>query len=122
MLSENVQREDLTDSEKGDAINEIRSESEMSNVRLATKLGVNESSIRRWLQAAGYPEEVKAMTKAGEVTDYSLRPIATLDTPQEQIKTAMHIRDNGMGYREKGGGKTTHPTDSAEQTLISDGL
>ncbi|MCM0758494.1 hypothetical protein M7775_07910 [Sporomusa sphaeroides DSM 2875] len=92
----------MTDSEKGEAVEQIRSGSEpkISNVKLAEKLGVGESSVRRWLQAAGYPEEVKQMTKDGTVADKSLRPIADLSTPQEQVKTAEYIRDNELNYRQ----------------------
>ena len=100
MLIENIQRDDLTDSEKGKSIQGIRTACEVSNVKLAEKLGIAESTVRLWLQAAGYPEEVQQMTKDNEVSDYQLRPIAALETPQEQVKTAIHIRDNDLGYKE----------------------
>ena len=102
MLSENLQRDDLTDSEKGEAIENIRvSHSGTISIReLAEKLGKSKSDVHRWLQAAGYPEEVKEMTKSGNVTDKAISPIAHLDTPQEQIKVATHIRDNDLNYRQ----------------------
>lgn len=98
MLSENIQRDDLTDSEKGEAIQGLDTVSRLSNVKLAAKLGVSEFSVRLWLKAAGYPDEVKQMTKDGTVTDKALSPIASLATPQEQLKTAEYIRDNDLGY------------------------
>ena len=100
MLSENLQREDLTDSEKGEAVEQIRtSQTGTVGIReLAQKLGVSKSDVHRWLQAAGYPEEVKQMIKQEEVTDYAISPIVQLETPQEQVKTAEYIRDNELNY------------------------
>lgn len=100
MLIENIQRDDLTDSEKGKSVESMRQTVAISNRELARKLGVDEISIRRWLKAAGYPEEVQQMTKDNQVSDYAISPIASLETPQEQIKTAEHIRDNDLGYKE----------------------
>lgn len=102
MLSENLQREDLTDSEKGEGIEELRnsSASTISNREIARKFGIDEKLVRLWLQAAGYPEEVKQMTKEGSVTDKAISPISSLTTPEERVKTAEYIRDNELNYRQ----------------------
>lgn len=100
MLSENLQRDDLTDSEKGKAVQNLVTQSGSSLREVAKKLGIPFSNVQRWHQAAGYPEEVQQMTKDNQVSDYAISPIAILDTPQEQIKTAEHIRDHELNYRQ----------------------
>ena len=104
MLSENLQRKDLSEVEKAEEIYEIRTRFDGSNVQLGRKLGVTEAYIRYLLSLANFPEPVKAMVKSEEVSAKSLRPLAQLGskespvTPLVQVKVAKHIRDNHLNY------------------------
>lgn len=100
MLSENLQRKDLSEVEKADTLKEILSSrtTEVSLRDIGKKLGVHFDYVRHLLNLAGYPTEVKQMVKSEELSAKSVRPLAQLQTPQEQIKVAEHIRDNGLNY------------------------
>ncbi|MEG6584187.1 ParB/RepB/Spo0J family partition protein [Dendrosporobacter sp. 1207_IL3150] len=97
MLSENLQRKDLSEVEKADVLKEIYVTSQRSGREMAAKLGLTLSYLQSLLSLAGYPTEVKQMIKTEEITAYQSRPLAQLQTPQEQIKVAEHIKSKGGG-------------------------
>lgn len=99
MLSENLQRKDLSEVEKAEAIHEMYSgNTGMSLRQIAKKIGINHMYLYNLLQLHGYPTEVKDMVKSEEVSAKSVRPLSQLQTPQEQIKVAEHIKDHGLNY------------------------
>lgn len=100
ILSENLQRKDLSEVEKAEAIHEIQTVTGLPLRSIAKKMGVTHPYLVYLLQLHGYPEEVKEMVKSDEVSAKSIRPLSQLDTPAEQIKVAEHIRDNELSYKQ----------------------
>ncbi len=104
MLSENLQRKDLSEVEKAEEIAEVMSQTSVSTREVAKRLGVDQGYIVRLLQLHKLPSEVKAMVKSEEVTAYQVRPLAQLGTkdspvtPLVQVKVAEYIRDNHLNY------------------------
>ena len=100
ILSENLQRKDLSEVEKAEAIHDIQTVTGLPLRNIAKKIGVTHPYLVYLLQLYGYPEEVKEMVKSDEVSAKSIRPLSQLDTPTEQIKVAEHIRDNELSYKQ----------------------
>lgn len=106
MLSENLQRKDLSEVEKAETIKELLSSqgTKFTIREAASKLGIGKSYLDSLLNLAGYPTEVKAMVKSEKITAYQARPLAQLGskheppTEQLQVKVAEHIRDNHLNY------------------------
>jgi ParB/RepB/Spo0J family partition protein len=104
MLSENLQRKDLSEVEKADEINEVVSETPDGIRGIARKLGVDHGYIVRLLQLHKLPTPIKEMVKSEEITAYQARPLSQLGTkespvtPELQVKVAEYIRDNHLNY------------------------
>ena len=80
MLSENLQRKDLSEVEKAEGIWEyMRCDSALSPREIAKKLGIAESYLRSLLTLHGYPSEVKQMVKNGEIAANTTIPLKQLD-------------------------------------------
>jgi ParB family chromosome partitioning protein len=96
-LSENLQRNDLTEVEKAELIEKLSSQWTDSSIRkIADKLGLKKSYVAELLKIAKYPSEVKAMIQRGEVSAANLRALSELDTDEQKIKAAKVIRDNEL--------------------------
>ena len=100
MLSENLQRKDLTEVEKAEAIWEYKVESHFPVRQIADKLGVTHTYINNLLSIHGYPDEVKLMIKAGELAANTTVPLKQLETDTEKIKTAQFIADNELNHKQ----------------------
>jgi len=71
-LSENVQRVDLDPRDKADTCKYLFDR--LGSVRnVAKRLGVSETTVRRWLDYAAVPQEMKDLVAAGKIS----RPLAT---------------------------------------------
>lgn len=107
MLSENIQRKDLSAKEKADGIWEYKmfarrtDGKELSTRELSAKLGIKSHVyVHDLLTFHGYPNEVKEMEYDGKVSEKSLRPIRELETDTEKIKTAQYIADNELNHKQ----------------------
>ena len=107
MLSENIQRKDLSAKQKADGIWEYKmfarrtDGKELSTRELSAKLGIKSHVyVHDLLTFHGYPNEVKEMEYDGKVSEKSLRPIRELETDTEKIKTAQYIADNELNHKQ----------------------
>lgn len=96
-LSENLQRSDLTEVEKGEGIIKLSSEWTSFSIRkFASKLGLKKSYVSELLKIAKYPDKVKDMIQSGEVSAANLRALSELETDEQKIKAAEVIRDKEL--------------------------
>lgn len=100
MLSENLQRKDLTEVEKAEAIFDYLTQLSISAYALSKKIGITEAYISHLLSLHGYPTEVKQLVKSGDVSAESVRPLKQLETDTEKIKTAQYIADNELNHKQ----------------------
>ena len=100
MLSENLQRKDLTEVEKAEAIWETASQMQLTPHGVAVKLGITHQYVYNLFNLHGYPTEVKQLVKSGDVSAESVRPLKQLETDTEKIKTAQYIADNELNHKQ----------------------
>ncbi|MCM0758500.1 hypothetical protein M7775_07940 [Sporomusa sphaeroides DSM 2875] len=101
MLSENLQREDLSEVEKAEKLHEMMiGNQSLSTRKAAEKLGLNQGYIVKLLQLHGYPTEVKEEIKAGAVAADTIRSINKLETPEEQTKVVSYVIDNELNRKQ----------------------
>lgn len=97
ILSENLQRRDLTEVEKGEGIIKLSSKwTDFSVRKIASKLGLKKSYVAELLKIAKYPDEIKEMIQSGEVSAANLRALSELETDEQKIKAAEVIRDKEL--------------------------
>lgn len=100
MLSENMQRKDLSEVEKAEALNSMRSHSALSNREFAKRIGVSEKYIRNLFKIHGLPEEIKEEIKEKNISGDTATVLSKLDTPTEQIKVAKEIKEKDLNKKE----------------------
>lgn len=97
-LSENLQRKDLSEVEKAEALNRVRAETALSIRELGRRLRIDEKYIRDLLNLYGFPTAVKDMVSSGEIPAMNVRPLSYLKDEQEQIKTAEYIKGRELSH------------------------
>lgn len=98
-LSENLQRKDLSEVEKAEALHELILLTGLTLRPLAQKLGISHVYIKWLLDLHGFPTEVKEMVHSCEVSAKNVRPLSQLDDEREQIKTAEYIKGRELNYK-----------------------
>lgn len=87
-LTENVQREDVSDLEKAEAVLMLR-EKGMSNKKIAKQIGVSRKSIIRWIALKNSCEELKNAVQQNKISESDAEEIATSIKDREtQAKVA----------------------------------
>lgn len=100
MLSENLQRSDLSEVEKAEKLHEMIGHQSLSTRKIADKLGLNQGYVVKLLQVHGYPEEVKESIKSKAIGADTVRSINKLETPEEQIKVVSYAVDNELNRKQ----------------------
>ncbi|WP_082378548.1 ParB/RepB/Spo0J family partition protein [Propionispora sp. 2/2-37] len=101
MLSENLQRSDLTEVEKAEKLHEMMFGDRTITVRVASeKLGLSIGYISDLLKLHGYPTEIKEEIKEGNIGADTIRSINKLDTPEEQTKVVTYAIDNDLNRKQ----------------------
>lgn len=98
-LSENLHRQDLNPVEKAEFIQERIEELKTYNIsnpgqQIASELGVDNSTISKWLAVLKIGEDLRALAKHGKIRDYSaLRKVEKLKGARRT--QALSMIDNG---------------------------
>jgi ParB family chromosome partitioning protein len=99
-LIENLQRENLTDIEEGQAYSRLMDEYNFTQKDMAETVGKSRSYIANMVRLLSLPEEVQQMIRDHAVTGGQVRPLLTLKSEAEQIRMARVIRDRGLSARQ----------------------
>jgi ParB-like chromosome segregation protein Spo0J len=101
MLSENLQRSDLTEVEKAEKLHEMMLGDPTLTLRgISRKIGLDVGYLSRLLQLHGYPTEIKEEIKDGNIGADTIRSISKLETPEEQTKVVSYAIDRELNRKQ----------------------
>ena len=98
-LIENIQREDLNPIEKARGIKELMTDYNLTQQMVADKLGKSRSSIANTVRILNLDDRVIQFALDGKLTEGHCKALLAIQDPEEQIKTALRIVENGDTVR-----------------------
>ena len=99
-LIENIQREDLNPIEKARGIKLLMDEYNLTQAKVAEKLGKSRSSIANTVRILNLDERVINFALEGKLTEGHCKTLMSIDDPERQFKMAEYIIESGDSVRE----------------------
>lgn len=99
-LIENIQREDLNPIEKARGIKQLMDEYNLTQQRVAEKLGKSRSSIANTVRILNLDERVINLALEGKLTEGHCKSLMSIDDPERQYNMAKYIIESGDSVRE----------------------
>ncbi len=99
-LIENIQREDLNPIEKARGIKTLMDEYNLTQAKVAEKLGKSRSSIANTVRILNLDERVINLALEGKLTEGHCKSLMSIDDPDRQYKMATYIIESGDSVRE----------------------
>ena len=98
-LIENMQREDLNAFEKASGIRALMDEYHLTQEEIAKVLGKSRSAIANSVRVLNLCPEVLEFAKQGKLTEGHCKALLAIQDPEDQLKTAIRIIENGETVR-----------------------
>ena len=99
-LIENIQREDLNPIEKARGIKLLMDEYNLTQQKVAEKLGKSRSSIANTVRILNLDERVINLALEGKLTEGHCKSLMSIEEPDRQYKMALYIIESGDSVRE----------------------
>ncbi len=99
-LIENIQREDLNPIEKARGIKQLMDEYNLTQQKVAEKLGKSRSSIANTVRILNLDERVINLALEGKLTEGHCKSLMAIDDPERQYNMAKYIIESGDSVRE----------------------
>ncbi len=99
-LVENLQRTDLSPLEEAAGYHRLQEEFNMTQEQIAQKVGKDRATVANTLRLLKLTPEVQSLLSSGQLTAGHARVLAALSTPQEQLKWAKKISQQGLPVRD----------------------
>lgn len=99
-LIENIQRQDLNPIEKAMAIRELLDTYNLTQQKLADKLGISRSGLANTVRILNLAPEVIELVKEGKLTEGHCKALLAVEDPQRQYQAAIHMIESGDSVRE----------------------
>ena len=99
-LIENIQREDLNPIEKARGIKFLMDEYNLTQQKVADKLGKSRSSIANTVRILNLDERVINLALEGKLTEGHCKSLMSIDDQERQYKMALYIIESGDSVRE----------------------
>lgn len=99
-LIENIQREDLNPIEKARGIKQLMDEYNLTQQKVAEKLGKSRSSIANTVRILNLDERVINLALEGKLTEGHCKSLMSIDDNERQYKMAQYIIESGDSVRE----------------------
>lgn len=99
-LIENLQRENLTSIEEGQAYDRLMKEYGYTQEQMAQTIGKSRSYIANTVRLLALPEEVQELILVHKVTGGQVRPLLSLTSVAEQIQLARKIEKECLSARQ----------------------
>ena len=99
-LIENIQRQDLNPIEKAMAIRELLDTYELTQQKLADKLGISRSGLANTVRILNLSPKVIDLVKEGKLTEGHCKALLAVEDPEKQYQSAIHMIESGDSVRE----------------------
>ncbi len=99
-LIENIQREDLNPIEKARGIKLLMDDYNLTQAKVADKLGKSRSSIANTVRILNLDERVINLALEGKLTEGHCKSLMSIEDPERQYKMACYIIESGDSVRE----------------------
>ena len=99
-LIENIQREDLNPIEKARGIKLLMDEYDLTQAKVAEKLGKSRSSIANTVRILNLDERVINLALEGKLTEGHCKALMAIEEPDRQYQMALYIIESGDSVRE----------------------
>ena len=99
-LIENIQREDLNPIEKARGIKLLMEEYDLTQQKIADKLGKSRSSIANTVRILNLDERVINLALEGKLTEGHCKSLMSIDDNERQYKMALYVIESGDSVRE----------------------
>ena len=99
-LIENIQREDLNPFEKATAMKELLDKYNLTQQKLADKLGISRSGIANTIRVLNLDPRVLELVKQKKLTEGHCKALLGIDDPEKQYKAAIYMIETGDSVRE----------------------
>ena len=90
-LIENIQREDLNPIEKARGIRQLMDEYNLTQEKVAEKLGKSRSAIANTVRILNLDERVINLALEGKLSEGHCKSLMSIDDPEKQYKMALYI-------------------------------
>ena len=99
-LIENIQREDLNPIDKARGIRQLMTDHNLTQQKIADKLGKSRTSITNTLRILNLDERVINLALEGKLTEGHCIRLISIDDPEVQYAMAEHIIESGDSIRD----------------------
>lgn len=99
-LIENIQRQDLNPIEKAMAIRELLDTYDLTQQKLADKLGISRSGLANTVRILNLSPKVIDLVKEGKLTEGHCKALLAVEDPEKQYQSAIHMIESGDSVRE----------------------
>lgn len=99
-LIENIQRQDLNPIEKAMAIRELLDTYNLTQQKLADKLGISRSGLANTVRILNLSPKVIDLVKEGKLTEGHCKALLAVEDEEKQYQAAVHMIESGDSVRE----------------------
>lgn len=99
-LIENIQREDLNPIEKAMAIRELLDKYNLTQQKLADKLGISRSGLANTVRLLNLSPKVIELVKEGKLTEGHCKALLGIEDEEKQYQAAVYVVESGDSVRE----------------------
>ena len=99
-LIENIQRQDLNPIEKAMAIRELLDTYDLTQQKLADKLGISRSGLANTVRILNLSPKVIDLVKEGKLTEGHCKALLAVEDEEKQYQAAIHMIESGDSVRE----------------------
>src|SRR5207237_10897768 len=99
-LVENLQREDLNPIEAAEAYQRLKDEFQLTQEQIAEKVGKDRATVANSLRILKLPVDIRDWIRSGELSSGQPKALASLPTPDEQLKLAGEVLRRGLSVRQ----------------------
>jgi len=99
-LIENIQRQDLNPIEKAIAIRELLDTYNLTQQKLADKLGISRSGLANTVRILNLSPKVIDLVKEGKLTEGHCKALLAVEDEEKQYQAAIHMIESGDSVRE----------------------
>jgi ParB family transcriptional regulator, chromosome partitioning protein len=124
-LTENILREDLSPLEVAHAYHSLQEKFGYSHESIASRLGIDRSTVTNTLRLLKLPSEVQKMIDEKVLSSGHARALLACENPDEQVKLAHRIVQGGLSVRQveklaSPGRRASHPKETQSEAPKQD--